>query len=115
MVANMEKVGILDTSIATENTGDSIIMESAREVLESLLDAQTFYFPTHEKLGATSYRIQQQLAYNVACGTNLLHAHMGLVKQWNVGLIDAFKQKPVVLLGVGVTAKKGVLCLRLGA
>lgn len=101
MVANIEKAGILDTSIATENTGDLIIMESARQVLESLLDAQTFYFPTHEKLGATSYRIQQQLAYNVACGTNLLHAHMGLVKQWNVGLVDAFKLKPVVLLGVG--------------
>lgn len=97
----MEKAGILDTSIATENTGDLIIMDSARDVLESLLDAQTFYFPTHEKLGRTSYRIQQQLSYNVACGTNLLHAHMGLIKQWNVGLIDAFRVKPVVLMGVG--------------
>lgn len=101
MTAHAVKAGILDTSIATENTGDMIIMDSARDLLDSILDAQTFYFPTHEKLSRTSHKIQEQLSYNIACGTNLLHAHMGLVKQWNVGIRDAFKLKPVVLLGVG--------------
>lgn len=101
MTENILKTGILDTSIATENTGDLIIMESARQVLDSLLDSQSFYFPTHEKLSSTSYKIQKTLTYNIACGTNLLHSHMGLIKQWNVGIRDTFLLKPVVLFGVG--------------
>ena len=31
-----EKVGVLDTSIATENTGDLIIMEAAKREIEEL-------------------------------------------------------------------------------
>ena len=33
--------------------------------------------------------------------TNLLHSHMEIVKQWNIGFYAAWFLKPVVLLGVG--------------
>ena len=99
---NVETVGILDTSVATENTGDHIIMESSlRELREVLLPRRVMRFPTHEKMSSTSYVLQKNIDINIACGTNLLHSHMGLIKQWNVGFYDALKLKPVVLLGVG--------------
>lgn len=97
-----QKIGLLDTGLATENTGDFIIMEAARQEAEEIFEHyQMLFFPSHEKLSRHSYRIQKQVAFNVACGTNLLHSHMGLVKQWNIGMIDAFQLAPVVLFGVG--------------
>lgn len=102
MLSESEAIGILDTSIATENTGDHIIMESCLKELRSiLLPRQMIRFPTHEKLSSTSRRLQRKIEFNIACGTNLLHSHMGLIKQWNVGFYDALKLSPVVLLGVG--------------
>lgn len=95
-------LGVLDTSIATRNTGDHIIMEAAMRELDDIIrPRQMIRFPTHEKLSPVSYRLQRHVEFNIACGTNLLHSHMGLVKQWNVGLRDSFRLAPVVLLGVG--------------
>jgi hypothetical protein len=95
-------IGVLDTSVATENTGDFIIMEAAiRQIDECLPWARRVHLATHERLGLTSYRLQRKAAWNFACGTNLLHSHMLLVKQWNVGILSALLMKPIVLLGVG--------------
>lgn len=107
MLCPNSKIGILDTGIATENTGDLIIMEGAKRELENtLIDYQLIYFPTHEKLSSHSHKLQKLVSINVACGTNLLHSHMGIVKQWNIGIKSAFKIKPVVLLGVGWRSQK---------
>lgn len=107
MLNHNNKIGILDTGIATENTGDLIIMEGARHELEkTLIDFQLVYFPTHEKLSTHSFKLQKLVSVNVACGTNLLHSHMGLVKQWNIGIRSAFNIKPVILLGVGWRSQK---------
>jgi polysaccharide pyruvyl transferase len=98
----VQRIGVLDTSIATRNTGDLIIMEAARSVLDTLLvDHQIIYFPTHERLSAYGRRLQRLVTLNVACGTNLLHSHMGLVHQWNLGFRDAFAYRRTVLMGVG--------------
>jgi polysaccharide pyruvyl transferase WcaK-like protein len=95
-------VGVLNTSIASENAGDFIIMEAAaREIARCLPLAFKVQLTTHEKLSRTSLRLQKKVAFNVACGTNLLHSHMEIVKQWNVGIFAAWRLKPVVLLGVG--------------
>lgn len=103
----MQRIGVLDTSIATRNTGDLIIMEAARSVLDTLLiDRQLIYFPTHEKLSAHGRGLQRLVALNVACGTNLLHSNMGLVHQWKVGIREAFAYSPTVLMGVGWRAAK---------
>src|ERR1700722_10862008 len=103
----VQRIGVLDTSIATRNTGDLIIMEAARSVLDTLLiDRQLIYFPTHEKLSAHGRKLQGEVALNVACGTNLLHSNMGLVHQWKVGIREAFAYSPTVLMGVGWRAAK---------
>ena len=97
-----KKIGVMDTGVATENSGDLIIMDAAKRELEKILiDYQLLYFPTHEKLSCHSYKLQKLVEINVACGTNLLHSHMGIVKQWNISIFDALKIKPVVLFGVG--------------
>lgn len=98
----MRRIGVLDTSIATQNTGDLIIMEAAREVLETLLlDRQLVFFPSHESLSPYGRRLQRLVHLNIACGTNLLHSHMGLVRQWRIGVRDAFSFSRTVLMGVG--------------
>jgi polysaccharide pyruvyl transferase WcaK-like protein len=103
----MQRIGVLDTSIATQNTGDLIIMEAAREVLEELLiDRQLIYFPSHEGLSAYGRKLQRLVSLNIACGTNLLHSHMGLVRQWRIGVRDAFCFSRTVLMGVGWRSQK---------
>lgn len=103
----MQRIGVLDTSIATRNTGDLIIMEAARGVIETLLiDRQLIYFPTHEKLSGYGRKLQGLVALNIACGSNLLHSHMGLIRQWQVGVRDAFAFSPTVLMGVGWRSHK---------
>jgi polysaccharide pyruvyl transferase WcaK-like protein len=95
-------VGILNTSIATENAGDFIIMEAAgREIDRCLPLAYKVHLTTHEKLSRTSLRLARKAAFSIACGTNLLHSHMEIIKQWNIGLLASWFLKPVVLLGVG--------------
>ena len=99
-------IGVLDTSIASENAGDFIIMDAALRQLGACLPlAQRIHFPTHEKLARTSLRLQRKVAFNIACGTNLLHSHMEIVKQWRVGFLASRAMKPVILLGVGWRAK----------
>lgn len=96
------RIGVLDTALATQNTGDLIIMEAAREVLETLLaDRQLIYFPTHESVSGYGRKLQRLVSLNVACGTNLLHSHMGLVRQWRIGVREAFSYSKTVLMGVG--------------
>jgi len=95
-------IGVLNTSIATENLGDFIIMEAAaREIDECLPAAYKIHLPTHEKLSRASLRLQKKIAFNIAGGTNLLHSHMEIVRQWNIGFLVRWFLKPVVLLGVG--------------
>ncbi len=95
-------IGVLNTSIASENGGDFIIMEAAaKEIGECLPLAFKIHLTTHEKLSRASLRLQGKVAFNIACGTNLLHSHMEIVKQWNIGFYAAWFLKPVVLLGVG--------------
>lgn len=107
MSKQRKKVGILDTSVATENTGDMIIMEAAKRELEKVfVDYQQLIFPTHETMSVQSYKLQRKVAFNVACGTNLLHSHMGIVKQWKVGAIDTLLIRPVVLFGIGWRSAK---------
>jgi polysaccharide pyruvyl transferase WcaK-like protein len=95
-------IGVLNTSIASENAGDFIIMEAAAQVIDQCLPlAYKVHLTTHERLSRVSRRLARKAAFHVACGTNLLHSHMEIIKQWNIGLFAGWFLKPVVLLGVG--------------
>ena len=95
-------VGVLDTAMGTTNLGDAIIMDAAGGVVSQLFpQRQPISLPTHLRPGLHGLRLQRGARLLVACGTNLLHAHMGLVQQWRVGPLAAARMRPVVLLGVG--------------
>lgn len=95
-------IGILDSSTASTNGGDNIIMDAISEVIGDVFSrSRQLRFYSHERLSRCSFMIQRMVDINIACGTNLLHSHMGLVKQWNIGLLDTMFMKPVILLGVG--------------
>ena len=65
-----------------------------RQIDECLPSAYKIHLTTHEKLSSASFRLQRSVAFNVACGTNLLHSHMEFIKQWNVGLLASWRMKP---------------------
>lgn len=96
------KIGVLNTSIASKNAGDFIIMEAASRAIDECLPlAQKMHLTTHERLSRASFQVEKCVDFNIAGGTNLLHSHMGIIKQWNIGLLASLSMKPTILLGVG--------------
>ena len=111
----MRNILILDTSVASQNKGDDIIMECCRKELEFILKANFEYtLPTHVspfhwyQVWRNSYRIQSyancELKFiggsNILCKDLLTH-----YPQWN---INWFNCKPLMgCIGVGVGAGSG--------
>jgi polysaccharide pyruvyl transferase WcaK-like protein len=95
-------VGVLDTAVGSQNYGDQIIMDAAQRVVDEVFpDCHQVSLPTHVRPGLRGLLDQRSVRCNIACGTNLLHAHMGVVQQWRLGPAGARLLSPVVLLGVG--------------
>jgi len=107
----MKKVIIFDTSVASFNRGDDIIMKGAREGLEEILsNSFVTNFPTHTPIfhyHQTS-RINQNVKWlqqadlKFVCGSNLLYSNM--VRPWplwNINFLDSIPIKDCVLVGVG--------------
>lgn len=111
----MRNILILDTSVASQNKGDDIIMECCRKELDFILNANFEYtLPTHVspfhwyQVWRNSYRIQSyancELKFiggsNILCKDLLTH-----YPQWN---INWFNCKPLMgCIGVGVGAGSG--------
>lgn len=111
----MRNILILDTSVASQNKGDDIIMECCRNELEFILKANFEYtLPTHVspfhwyQVWRNSYRIKSyancELKFiggsNILCKDLLTH-----YPQWN---INWFNCKPLMgCIGVGVGAGSG--------
>ena len=111
----MRNILILDTSVASQNKGDDIIMECCRKELDFILRSNFEYtLPTHVspfrwyQVWRNSYRIQSyancELKFiggsNILCKDLLTH-----YPQWN---INWFNCKPLMgCIGVGVGAGSG--------
>jgi polysaccharide pyruvyl transferase WcaK-like protein len=107
----MKKVVIFDTSVATLNKGDEIIMESAKKAIKEITkDSFVITLPTHTpvfnwyepfRLNSRS-RILKDIELKFVCGTNLLNTNMFRPRSsWNINI---FTTKPIqnsILLGVG--------------
>jgi polysaccharide pyruvyl transferase WcaK-like protein len=99
----MRRITLLDTSVATDNLGDEIIMDAVAEVARAVLPDGYFYrVATHERMGATSRGLIRSSDLSIVGGTNILSSSM-LSKNalWKLGLKDILSLKSVVLLGVG--------------
>lgn len=95
-------VALLDTSVATRNLGDHVIMSAVRRELSELLpDSLLVSLPTHLSVGVPGYKLLRKAEFAVVGGTNLLTSNMLTNRQWKVGIADALFQRNFVLMGVG--------------
>ena len=100
----MKKISIMDTSIATKNIGDEIIMESVNENINRLFKKDmVFRFGTHQNLDKIAINLCNESEYVFVGGTNLLSPKTRLRNnQWNIDFISSYKLKNnIVLMGVG--------------
>lgn len=98
----MTTVLIFDTSVASKNLGDSIILDAILLHLKGLFPYARFLTtPTHEKISRLSYRLNKNADYSFVAGTNLLSSNMNSYNQWRINLIDSCFLEDVVLMGVG--------------
>lgn len=98
----MKRIVLFDTSVASSNLGDQIIMDAARKVLaKSFPDAFFLSIQTHDSISRASYKLLQGSQLAIICGTNLLSSNMNIYNQWKVNLFDTAFVKGVILLGVG--------------
>lgn len=110
----MANILLLDTSIASLNKGDDIIMECVREELKFLTDGNFILnLPTHispfhsYQVWRNSNRVQiyKNAKYKFVGGTNLLIPNMLThFPQWNVNVFNYGAIKDCILVGVGAGA-----------
>jgi polysaccharide pyruvyl transferase WcaK-like protein len=106
----MKKVIMFDTSIATLNLGDEIIMDAIRRNMSSYLEqnycirmpVHTPMFRIHQNILCTKLKQFSDADYKFICGTNLLYTNMFRpLPVWNVNVLNTKLWKGAVLLGVG--------------
>ncbi len=106
----MKRIILFDTSIATENKGDEVIMESVMREMKPVLDGNfVYHFPTHtvafpmgHQFTSTKAKMCQDVDYKFICGTNLFWTNMLHPNPLlNVNLMNYKPFKNSVLLGVG--------------
>lgn len=92
-ITDMDPFGsvlVFDTSIASRNLGDHIIMDSVRSELSDMLRNTRFFNTcTHESISKTSYTLNRRCDISIVGGTNLLSSNMHSYNQWKINLVDA--------------------------
>lgn len=107
----MENILLLDTSVASLNKGDEIIMKCVKEELSFLLDGKfVLNLPTHLSpfhsyqvwRDSNRVRIYKNCKWKLACGTNLLVPNLLThFPQWNINIFNYGAIKDTILVGVG--------------
>ena len=95
-------VTVFDTSVASENLGDELIMNSVERTLYEVFDnPHLLHIQTHDRIGTSSYDCAKKSSHTVIGGTNLLSSKMGRDQQWDVSPRDFLHINNSILLGVG--------------
>ena len=98
----MKRAVLLDTSVASTNIGDQIIMEAVRaELAAPLADTLIASVASHDTMGAKGRALVKAADLVVAGGSNLISSHQWLRSVWRLQPSDAFLGMNVVLMGVG--------------
>lgn len=102
MTATNKGVTLFDTSIATRNLGDIIIMDSVSDIISEICPtSQVFRVPTHNYLSPDSWKCLRESGINFVGGTNLLSSNMPFYQQWKINPLDLWFAQSTVLMGVG--------------
>ena len=98
-----KEICVLDTSIATSNVGDEIIMSSVRKELNSLFEWGFFTrLPAKEHIFRVGLGVIRRSDYTFVGGTNFLSSFMNKFRAWKIWIWQAFFiRKKVTLMGVG--------------
>jgi len=111
----MKKVVLLDTSIASNNMGDEIIMRSAETQMKPLLrDFYILRYPTHTQAFSwyqshnwEKADIVRAAEFKFIFGTDLLCKDMlHSINLWNINLLNCGPLKNTILVGVGCSLEK---------
>jgi len=106
-VSSRATVGLIDPSLDQGgqwdvNLGDHIIVESVCHVLKDLCGLRIITkIPSLKKLTGLHFHQMRRCDYIIIGGTNLLSSNMSKYRQWMIGLLDSFRLRNVILLGVG--------------
>lgn len=98
----MKRAVLLDTSVASTNLGDQIIMQAVRAELERpLKDALVSSVASHDTMGRKGRSLVRASDLVIAGGSNLISSHIWMRSVWRLRPLDAFIGMNVVLMGVG--------------
>lgn len=99
----IQNISVFDTSIATQNVGDEIIMDAVyHELHEVFNEAMFLKIPSHEVIGISSLSLIRHSEFGIVGGSNILSSSMNKYKQWKISLLQSFLIKnKALLLGVG--------------
>ncbi len=98
----MINLTLFDTSAATDNLGDEIIIDAVQQIIyEVLPNAYVYRVATHEYMAWISRRILKKSSLCIVGGTNLLSRHMGPFGFWRITPWDTLVLNHAILLGVG--------------
>ena len=100
---SIKNIAVFDTSIATQNIGDEIIMDAVYNELYDIFTNDMFLrIPSHEVIGISSLSLIRNSVFGIVGGSNILSSAMNKYKQWKISLLQSFFIKnKALLLGVG--------------
>ena len=98
----LQRVTVLDTSAASNNLGDKVIMEAVNAELAPVFPgAAMFAVTSHEWMGPHSRKLIRESEWAIAGGTSLLSSRMWFRCSWRVQPMDALAGLNIVCMGVG--------------
>lgn len=99
----MKSCVLYSPAISSDNIGDTIIAESAKKQIESIIEPMfVAEIATHLPTSWYFMRIHKKAEYKFVLGSNLLKStFLGLKRQWDVTLRSASYYGPCILIGAG--------------
>lgn len=85
----------------SDNLGDLIIQDAVLREIHSIFgDQNIIRFSTHVPPEDDQFKLMQSCSHILVGGTNLLSSNMNQYNQWKIWLLDAFRIKRAILLGI---------------
>jgi polysaccharide pyruvyl transferase WcaK-like protein len=95
-------VALLDTSAASNNLGDTIIMDAVRaETADLFRECAVLRITSHEMMGPHSRRLVRGARWAITGGSSLLSSRMWFRASWKVTPFDALAGLNIITMGAG--------------
>lgn len=101
----MKNIYLFEPSIASNNTGDEIIVQGVKKALERLIkENYIIEMPTHMPLSNRYALFLGSPDLKIVCGSNIITGQLNQirhVKQWALGYLTTWQLNNSVFIGVG--------------